>query len=84
MYVCVGRISGCRGWVNGCFTHSFVLLRAYIQAQAAAQEGYDPKRGAALYQEQQGQLTAEGEPLPADFLGARALAPSRQGQMKRI
>ena len=64
------------------------------QAQAAAQGGYDPKRGAVLYQQQQQQqqeqgggsgsgsgtgisseaLTAEGEPLPADFLCAWGVA----------
>ena len=66
---------------------SYRATHARAQAQQAAQGGYDPKRGAVLYsqlqqeQEQGGSssshissaaLTAEGEALPTNFLGACA------------
>jgi hypothetical protein len=79
------------------FVRSFIYSFMHAQAQAAAQDGYDPKRGAVLYSSQQRhaqqkgamppttttmmmggssshqELTAEGEPLPPDFLGAHAV-----------
>lgn len=67
------------------YSDIFPTLCIHTQAEAAALGGYDPKRGALLYQsaaagagqqhqqQQMGssqELTAEGEPLDPEFLGA--------------